>query len=235
MIMSQKNSLEIETIIFDFDGTLAHLNIDFDEMRRQVLALFPEFGLDPALMEGRYLLEGVEAAMEALRARASPEEASGFERRAEKILLNIERRAAEESFILPGASSALHDLRGRGLRLGIITRNSALAVKSILSRDSLPYDLLLAREDVGWARVKPHPEHLERAIEMLGGTPCTSLMVGDHPLDIRVSKRAGTYSVGVLTGRHKRSDFEEVGADLILQSVADLPSLFERSLLRTIS
>ncbi|MDH7499733.1 MAG: HAD family hydrolase [candidate division NC10 bacterium] len=232
--MKEIHSLELGSIIFDFDGTLAYLNIDFEEMRRQLLSLIPEFGLDPDLMRGRYLLEGMEEAIQALRARGSVEGAFEFERRAEEMLVNIETRAAQESFLLPGVSAALQDLRGRGLSLGIITRNSALAVNSILSRDSLAYDLLLAREDVGRARVKPHPQHLERAIEGLGGTPSTSLMVGDHPLDIRVAQRAGTYSAGVLSGRHRRSDFEEAGADLILESVADLPSLFTCSRLRVI-
>jgi len=229
MTRSEKNPLELKTIIFDFDGTLAHLNIDFDEMRRQVLTVFPEFGLDGGLMDGKYLLEGIEAAVEALRSRSGDGEAFDLERRAEEILRAIERRAAEESFLLPGITEALRELKGRGLRLGIITRNSAMAVKSVLSRGTVVYDILLAREDVGRARVKPNPGHLERAIHILKGSPQTSLMVGDHPLDIRVAQKAGSHSAGVLTGRHKRSDFEEVGADLILESVAELPSLFDRS------
>jgi phosphoglycolate phosphatase len=225
----QKHTLKLETIIFDFDGTLAHLNIDFDEMRRRVLTLFPEFGLDDGLMEGRYLLEGIEAAVRALKTRGGDGEAFDFYRRAEEILRAIERRAAEESFLLPGITGALRDLKGRGLRLGIITRNSAVAVRSVLSRDTLTYDVLLAREDVERGRVKPNPGHLERAIHLLKGSPQTSLMVGDHPLDIRVVQKAGAHSAGVLTGRHGRSDFEEAGADLILESVAELPCLFERS------
>jgi phosphoglycolate phosphatase-like HAD superfamily hydrolase len=58
-------------------------------------------------------------------------------------------------------------------------------------------------------------------------------MVGDHPLDIQVAKRVGAHSAGVLTGRHRARDFEEAGADLILESVKELPSLFDRSSLRT--
>ena len=227
-----RSPLELETIIFDFDGTLAHLNIDFSEMRRRVLALFPDFGLDPALAEGRYLLEGIEAAAQALRAQGREEERSTFELRSEEILLAIETRAAEQSFLLPGIPESLRDLKSRGLRLGIITRNSASAVKSIPANDGLACDVLLAREGMGRARVKPHPEHLERALQMLEGTPSTCLMVGDHPLDIRVAKRVGTHSAGVLTGRHQAPDFEEAGADLILESVRDLPPLFDRSFLK---
>jgi len=223
--------VRLRTIIFDFDGTLAHLNIDFSEMRRRVLALFPDYGLDPALMEGRYLLEGIEAARHVMRDQGEAE-VSSFEARAEEAMVSLELEAARESFLLPGVPEALLDLKARGLRLGIITRNSALAVESILSRGELVHDLLLSREDVGRARVKPNPDHLERALQRLEGIPQTCLMVGDHPLDIRVAKRVGTYSAGVLSGRHQAHDFEEEGADLVLEGVKDLSALFDRSLLR---
>jgi phosphoglycolate phosphatase len=233
MIRGLENPLELGTIIFDFDGTLAHLNIDFGEMKRQVLLLFPEFGLDPTLAEGTYVLEGIGAAVEVLKAQGRKGIAAGFSCRAEEILLSIEAEAARESFLLDGIPQTLRDLKARGLHLGIITRNSGQAVRSILERDSLTYDVLLSREDVGRARVKPNPEHLQEALQILRGTPPTCLMVGDHPLDIQVAKRVGAHSAGVLTGRHRARDFEEAGADLILESVKELPSLFDRSSLRT--
>jgi len=217
--------LELETIVFDFDGTLAHLNIDFSEMRRRVVSLFPAFDLDPNLMEGRYILEGIEAGVQSLKERG--EESALFEERAEKILLSLEEEAAKESYLLPGIPGALSQLKGKGLRLGIITRNSALAVNHVLSKGHLAYDVLLSREKMGRSQVKPDPAHLWKALQMLEGTPETSLMVGDHPLDIRVAKRVGTYSAGVLTGRHEIRDLEREGADLILESVRELPGLFD--------
>jgi len=225
--------LELEAIVFDFDGTLAHLNIDFLEMRRRVVSLFPAFGLDPDLMEGRYILEGIEAGVQSLEERG--EESALFEERSEEILSSLEEEAAKESYLLPGIPGALSRLKGKGLRLGIITRNSALAVNHVLSKGHLAYDVLLSREDIGRSQVKPDPAHLRGALQLLEGTSETSLMVGDHPMDIRVAKRAGTYSAGVLTGRHQVRDFEEEGADLILESVRELPCLFDSHLLEVLS
>jgi phosphoglycolate phosphatase len=229
MMKERGRPLQLETIIFDFDGTLAHLTIDFAEMRRRVAALFPAFGLEPRLMEGKYILEGIEAGVQSLRERGG--EFALFEEEAGETLLALEGEAANESYLLPGIPEALSQLKGRGLRLGIITRNSALAVNRVLSKGHLPYDVLLSREDVGRAQVKPDPAHLQRALQMLKATPQSSLMVGDHPLDIRVAKRVGTYSAGVLTGRHQAHDFEEEGANLVLESVRELPSLFDCHLL----
>jgi ribosomal protein S27E len=37
----------VKTIIFDFDGTLVHLNIDFDIIRREVENLLIDYGVSP--------------------------------------------------------------------------------------------------------------------------------------------------------------------------------------------
>ena len=225
--------MELEAIVFDFDGTLAHLNIDFLEMRRRVVSLFPAFGLDPDLMEGRYILEGIQAGVQSLEERG--EESALFEERSEEILSSLEEEAAKESYLLPGIPGALSQLKGKGLRLGIITRNSALAVNHVLSKGHLAYDVLLSREDMGRSQVKPDPAHLREALQLLEATSETSLMVGDHPMDIRVAKLVGTYSAGVLSGRHQVHDFEEERADLILESVRELPRLFDSHLLEVLS
>lgn len=228
--METESPLLLDTVVFDFDGTLAHLNIDFGEMRRQVLALFPLFGLDPGLMEDKYILEGIEAGVQSLKERGGADSCF-FEQRAEEALLSVERKAARESYLLPGIPEALSQLKRMGLRLGIVTRNSAQAVSQLLSRDHLTYDVLLCREDVGRQRVKPNPAHLQKALQILERKSENTLMVGDHPLDIRVAKKVGAYSAGVLTGRHSAHDFEEEGADLLLTSVGELPSLFDSHIL----
>jgi phosphoglycolate phosphatase len=70
--------------------------------------------------------------------------------------------------------------------------------------------------------VKPHPEHLNMALKELGGSAKNTLMIGDHPLDIKTGLNAGTKTCGVLTGRCKRNDFIKAGADLILPQAADI-------------
>jgi phosphoglycolate phosphatase-like HAD superfamily hydrolase len=37
----------IKTIIFDFDGTLAKLNIDFDLMRKTILEIISSYNIEP--------------------------------------------------------------------------------------------------------------------------------------------------------------------------------------------
>ena len=47
----------IKAIIFDFDGTLAVLNIDFSSMRERIFDLMRRYGVGEELIEERYLLE----------------------------------------------------------------------------------------------------------------------------------------------------------------------------------
>ncbi len=50
-------------------------------------------------------------------------------------------------------------------------------------------------------------------------------MVGDTTLDMLAGKRAGAQTVGVLSGFGKREDLERSGADVILDSCAQLPAI----------
>ena len=52
------------------------------------------------------------------------------------------------------------------------------------------------------------------------------LMIGDTTVDIRAGKAAGAQTVGVLCGFGTERELRRAGADLILQSTADLMEIF---------
>jgi phosphoglycolate phosphatase-like HAD superfamily hydrolase len=47
----------MEAVIFDYDGTLVHLNIDFGLMRNDVEEVLNEHGIEPEELRGLYILE----------------------------------------------------------------------------------------------------------------------------------------------------------------------------------
>jgi len=53
------------------------------------------------------------------------------------------------------------------------------------------------------------------------------VIVGDHPIDIQAGKSAGMKTVGVLTGRTKREEFERAGADYILLDATEINKVLE--------
>ncbi len=206
----------IDTILFDFDGTLVAIDIDFAKMRQDVMALGLEYGISPE--PSLYVLEAVEYAFHKLAQRDN-DLAMEFKRRAEELIVSIETDASSKARAMPGAEETLQELRARGVKVGIVTRNCRSGVMRSVERTKLVYDLMLTRDDV--KKVKPEPQHLIDALNFLGSEPVKALMVGDHPMDIVAGKRAGTKTAAVLTLK-PREDFAEVSPDFILSGVAEL-------------
>jgi len=53
-------------------------------------------------------------------------------------------------------------------------------------------------------------------------------MVGDHIIDIEAGKRVGIHTIGVLTGRTKKEEFENAGADYVLRDASEICELLEQ-------
>jgi phosphoglycolate phosphatase len=203
----------IKTIIFDFDGTLAKLNIDFQKMREAIASLISSYGIDRDQLHTDFVLEMIDGAFEILN-RRSEHKAKKFVNEANAIIEKIEIDAAFKGKLFDRTKELLTSLQSRGISCGIITRNCTRAVK-IVFPDILTFcPVLVCRDDVN--KVKPHPEHISLALTKLCSSAESTLMVGDHPIDIKTGHNAGTKTCGVLTGRCQENDFIEAGADLIL-------------------
>ncbi|HEY74185.1 MAG: hypothetical protein B6I35_14255 [Anaerolineaceae bacterium 4572_32.2] len=218
--------MNVDAVLFDFDGTLVHLNIDFSQMRADVEAILPRYGLSADSKASRYTLELIAECAQALTTRNGGEEiAEAFRRDAEAAILAIEMGAADTAQVHPGAPELLERLRERGIKIGIVTRNCRAAVEHILGKNTLTYDVLLTRDDV--AAVKPHPEHLLAALRLLQVEPQRALMVGDHPMDIRAGRAVGARTVAVLTGYSSVERFMPENPDLVLGQVGELVTYLE--------
>jgi len=211
---------DTEAVLFDFDGTLVHLNIDFSQMRADVEAVLPRYGLSTEGKESLYTLELIAECARELVSRDGKEMADAFQRDAEAAIIAIEMDAASAAEVHPGVPELLETLRERGIKVGIVTRNCRAAVEHILSRNSLSYDVMLTRDDV--EAVKPDPAHLLAALRLLQVEPQHALMVGDHPMDVRAGRAVGTKTVAVLTGYSPAERFAPEKPDLVLEQVGDL-------------
>lgn len=205
--------MKLEAIIFDYDGTLVQLNIDFSALRREVEISLVGYGINLDQLEGLLILEMITEGSR-LISGIDPSKGTSFYHEAHGLVREHEIRAAAEGEMFPGIKETLKRLRDRGYKVGVITRNCKEAVEIVFPHIERYCDVFIPRNGV--KRVKPHPDHLGMVLKQLAVEDSSScLMVGDHILDIKAGKHMKMKTAGVLTGKTTRRQFLEAGADLI--------------------
>ncbi len=206
----------VRAVVFDFDGTLAHLTIDFDLMRRRAEACAHDAGLDVAAWEGLHTLEMVDRAAR----RLSTDEALTLRSRCEAAIQSVELEAAAQAALFPGTREALATLRGAGLALAVITRNCRAAVLTA-APDLLDHiAVLVARDDA--IEVKPDPRHVHQCLEELGLPGAPAALVGDHTMDMETARAGGWLALGVTCGAASAAQLRAAGADRVFPSVVEV-------------
>ncbi len=74
---------------------------------------------------------------------------------------------------------------------------------------------------------KPFPDPVIKAAQDMNLKPEQCLMIGDTTVDIRAGKSAGAQTVGVLCGFGTERELRRAGADLILESTAQLKEILQ--------
>jgi phosphoglycolate phosphatase len=210
----------IRAVIFDFDGTLAPLSLNFDHMRSEIEAIAERYVSPEEIGELRslYTLELIYTIEARLKEKGVRFRSEAFEK-----LCALEVQASQGNDPYPYTGDVLATLRGRGIRLGVITRNCLKAVKTVFPDIGRCVDAIVTRDDTDL--VKPNPAHVEIVLSRLDVQPDEAILVGDHPTDIIAGIAAKTRTVGVLAGRTQKERFAETGADHIVadtRAVIDL-------------
>lgn len=204
----------MKAVIFDLDGTLQSLEIDFHGLRAHLCSLFEGYGLPP--VEGA-LLEAVEESLGALSARglAGPE-VQQVRCMAVHIMDSWELASYPKARTFPGVREMLSELSSHGFKLAVQSRACRAYVQRSLERIGFAFDAVASRDDV--KRPKPHAEGVHMLLDRLRCDARSSFVVGDHPFDIEAGRRAGTVCIGVLTGAAAEEKLVEAGADAVFSS-----------------
>lgn len=193
-------SRKIKAIIFDLDGTLTVPVLDFDKIRKQM-------GLT---LEDGPILEAMEKMTPAQR------------KRAEEILLENEQQALAKACLNEGVTETLARLRRRGIKIGILTRNTRANAHAIAEKFQLRFDHVVGREH---QPVKPAPQAALRLCEQFGCEPCEVLFVGDYLHDLQCAKAAKTLAVLIRT--HPRAEEFVQWADHQIEKIEEILELID--------
>lgn len=213
--------MRYRAVAFDFDYTLADSSAGVIACVGYALA---EMGLPPAGADDIRRTIGLSLPETFARLTGSDEAGRAgefvrlFVERADRVMVDL-------TTIYPGAAGLVGALRGRGLRVGIVSTKYRYRIEWTLDRAGLLplFDVIVGGEDV--ANHKPDPEGLLVAVARLGATPETTLYVGDSAADARAAALAGVPFVWVRTGTTEPDDLCDLP---ILATAYDLDDLARR-------
>lgn len=158
-------------VVYDLDGTLVSLPVDWAAARDDLAADLRDRGLDPGDGDLWDLLELTEA--------------TDTRDRFEAVVGEHERAAANEAPALPLAA----ELGEQSGQVGVCSLNSEAACRIALDRHGLAVDAVVGRDSLG--SYKPDPEALLATLDSMGADPGNAVFVGDSERDRVTAERAG--------------------------------------------
>jgi phosphoglycolate phosphatase len=163
---------DYEAVVYDLDGTLVRLDVDWGKAHRDVLDT----------LRANEIPVGDDDLWDVLE-RAT---AAGFRSLVEETLAEHEREGARTSERL----SAADDLP-RPVPVGVCSLNAESACRLALDRHGLAdaVDAVVGRDTLD--TYKPDPEPLLETIDALGAQPAQTLFIGDTDRDAVTAERAG--------------------------------------------
>jgi phosphoglycolate phosphatase len=166
-----------DAVVYDLDGTLAELAVDWDLVRQDVGRALSDHGADPDGLDLWSMLE---------RAREEPTLAAAVE----STIAEHEREGARTSARLGCADRLL--AHPETLPVGVCSLNCEDACHLALERHDLDHRVraVVGRDSV--ATEKPDPEPLLATLRGLEVAPERAVFVGDGRRDEVTAERAGT-------------------------------------------
>lgn len=224
----------IQLVVFDLAGTTIE---DKGGVVLQCLVETAQAYELPGTQEELNLLMGMNKreVFGMLAAQLYPENEARANSLADEALANFIGRmhAAYDAHLLPipGAEETFAYLRKRGIKIATDTGFDSTIGGLIMERLNWPgrlIDLAVFSTDV--SRGRPAPYMIYRSMELLDVQDVGKVMkLGDSPADLEEGTNAGCGEViGVLSGAHTATTLGAYRHTRLIQSVADLPALFER-------
>lgn len=207
----------IDTILFDWDGTLVDTaQLAFEAFRKSLEDL--GISVELTLYEQIYSPNWCNM----FRALKLPKEKW---QEAEDLWTRY--YGQEAPALVQGGQSVLSELSRRGYCLGIVTSGSYSRVWREITALGLAdaFQILICNEDV--VNKKPHPEGLEKAMIRMDKRPEACCYVGDSADDMEMGKRAGIRTIGIVSRYPGSKKLLSVRPDFCFESITQLLNHFK--------
>jgi phosphoglycolate phosphatase len=231
--------MAIKAVLFDKDGTLIDSNGTWIPFYRSILET--ERGLKPHEVEARMIAAGYDPVTKTFIAGSilaggttrqlvemwwdheTPETHAVLTKRFNTDFAPLALQHMKPLMLL---SPIFDDLKSLGLKLGVATNDGEASAVSHMRALKVEhyFEAIIGADSV--AVPKPSGQMIQLFSEKTGIAPEHIAMVGDNTHDLEEARNGGAgLAIGVLTGNGAREDLED-HADHVVESVADLATLF---------
>lgn len=175
-------------VLFDFDGPICSVfaGEPAPGVARDLRERLAEWDVDVQLDD-----ELADDPLEVLR--AAVQFGDKVTRTADDLLTGAEISAARSAEPTPGGVESMRACRAAGLRVAVVSNNSAAAVNEYLELHRLVdlVEVVVGRDYGKPDLMKPHPKPIHDALKRLHIGPDVALLVGDSTTDVDASRAAG--------------------------------------------
>ncbi|MCQ2086227.1 MAG: HAD family hydrolase [archaeon] len=219
-------------ICFDMGGTLLRTKVDYVKIANAIFDEMVRVGVPECVIDKNNGYRfNLEAGIDYLNRQGRVGDVFRLSETVKRIERDVEMEHVEESEPFEGSLDLLKRVHFLGKKTGLLTgacREYAVRACKICGVfDEL--DVIVARDDYIDSEAKPSPKAMEHLAEKLNVKTNEILFFGDHVYDFQCAEGAKTDFIGVLSGIYGKSDWEDVGAKDVIDSVTD----FYKDLLNT--
>jgi phosphoglycolate phosphatase len=213
-------TLRQSLIVFDCDGTL----VDSQHLIVEAMRLsFQDAGL--AAPERAAIISTIGLSIpDALRVLAPAENETNREDLGDayREWYTALRKKQPAERLFPGAANVLFGLAAQeDVILGIATGKSRRGVDRFIDQNGL-HGIFSTIQTADDAPSKPHPAMLMQAMAEVGGTPESTVMIGDTSYDMMMAMHAKATGIGVTWGYHSAAELQRSGAKSLVRSFSAL-------------
>ncbi|KAA0688827.1 HAD-IA family hydrolase [Azospirillum brasilense] len=217
-------TIPFSVVVFDLDGTLIDSARDMTRVLNRTLSRFARPALTEEQVRGM-VGDGSAALVRHAFAATGDALTDAALQPALDDYLDAYFHDDEPPTLYPGVPETLAGLADSGVKLGLCTNKPERITRKLLDTlDLLPLFGALAGGDTLPVK-KPDGRHLSWVVEALGGG--NAAMVGDNRNDVKAARAAGVPVVAMTYG-YPRMPVQELGADILLDRIADLPDALRR-------
>jgi len=212
--------VNIRTVLFDLDGTLADTAPDLARALNELLiqehrAPLPYEAIRPQVSHGAKALIALGFGLEP--------EALGFEALRQRLLAIYRADVCRETKLFPGMAAVLDALATRGRNWGVVTNKPAFLTEPLMAALGLSARAACIVSGDSTTNRKPHPEPMLHACALAGSRPEQCLYVGDAERDVTAGKIAGMKTLVALFGYIGDNERpHDWGADGLVQTPAEI-------------